>query len=318
MNTKVAFVLFLLGCVNGELVATDEGRPIDTGRGVGPIDGEGLSALNVDLLRELVCCVDENERFLDDTLLTGAVFGGDIDTIRALVYFGEDLNARKPFGDPICFHGAKSLFHKNATVTCDTMYWLLRLGANFNLADRGGRTLMEVLDDCKKRIVVDAITRFERSEVVYVEPLFSAVMRHRATERLFRVLAEASPPRAKKSALVAGADCTARNEYGDTVLHKAVGVVTTSRRSLVGVYPPVYHDFVVPPSCKILELLIRGGAPLVAVNTAGKTAEQVARENGFIEAADFLAEEMKKPAKKRWSPLRAAWIGAVAFAGSEE
>jgi hypothetical protein len=312
MNIKVAFVLFLLGCVNGELVATDEGRPIDTGRGVGPIDAEGLSALNVDLLRELVCCVDEDERFLDDTMLTGAVFGGDTDTIRALVYFGEDLNARQSFGDPICFHGAKSPFHKDAAVISDTMYWLLRLGAHFNLVDKHGRTLMEALDDCKKRIVMDAVTRFERSEAICVEPLFSAAMRRRATERLFQFLAEACPGWVKKSALVAGADCSARSEDGDTVLHKAVGVATFERRtSAPGERPVVYSKFVQPPSIRILQLLIQNGAPLFAVNRAGKTAEQVARDNGFIEAADFLAEEMKKAAKKRWSSLRAAWVGAV-------
>ncbi len=57
--------------------------------------------------------------------------------------------------------------------------------------------------------------------------------------------------------------------------------------------------FRVCPSLKMLKKLIVYGAPLFAVNTAGLTAEEVARKNDFIEAADFLAEEMKKAEMSR-------------------
>jgi ankyrin repeat protein len=105
-----------------------------------------------------------------------------------------------------------------------------------------------------------------------------------------------------KKALIAGADVAVVDLDGNTALHLA-GRPMFFYAGNSGFR--LYGRVKLSPSIEILELLIRHGAPVFAVNNEGKTAEQVARENGFIEAADFLAQA------RRWSPLRASFVGAV-------
>jgi ankyrin repeat protein len=67
--------------------------------------------------------------------------------------------------------------------------------------------------------------------------------------------------------LAAGADAHYVNERGNTCLHRAAA-----------------HKYPVPVLC----LLIRAGADLQAVNSAGKTAAQVAADSGNALAAALL------------------------------
>jgi hypothetical protein len=288
VSLKQIYILGFLSCVfavNG--VATDMGAPAGAGSGVARryvevVDEEGLSKLNQDLMRELAG--RRSEDLFCETLLHSAAACGDIDAIRALVYWGADVNAQDHSGDtPL--HKAVRNFKKEAIAR------LQLFGANIDIKNKEGKTARDCLGE--KGAVL-----FDRPYLDFLELgsnqelLFDLGMRTRAN----RMLLDAAKVNRRFSgiglALVAGADVAVVDGEGNTALHVAVCPVFTCHR----MSELLRRLF---PCLDMLALLVRHGAPLVVVNTAGKTAEQVARENGFTEAANFLAEEMKKVSKKR-------------------
>jgi ankyrin repeat protein len=232
------------------------------------VDAEGLSKLNPVLMRELA---REKARYGLGTLLHYAASEGEIDAIRALVYWGADINARDRDGDtPL--HKAVRYAKKEA------IRMLLLLGADTTIKNR----LNQVPRECegkKGRCLFDEADETYCLRVNY-KPLFGSDMRHSASQNLLHAARTYRGSYFVQCALVTGADVVVANDDGDTALH-------------IAVFPLVLSVSTLAPSIKILELLIRHGVPVFAVNKEGKTAEQVARDNGFTEAADFLAREME-------------------------
>ncbi len=85
---------------------------------------------------------------------------------------------------------------------------------------------------------------------------------------------------------------------GQTILLSEVGRDVVRESMLYGRtnQMPKFEAIIVElhPFLDALHMLVKCGAPLFELNSEGKTAEQVARENGFVEAADFLKSEMEK------------------------
>ncbi len=311
---KLRVVLFACVVVNvtSSVFASDAGVPA-AGAGSGAarryvevVDEEGLSKLNPVLMRKLA---GERVGIECKTLLHYAAFWGEVDAIRALVYWGADINARDRDGH--------TPLHKAVRYAIkEVIMMLLLLGADVAIKNRWDQTPRECNGEEGRRLFDEAHAAYQYilESVGRFENLFGEEMRKRASDKLLHAAKNYRGFSGIQLALVAGADVAVVNNHSETVLHSAVRPVLISSTKYVQFRESgaVYHKETLPPSIEILELLIRHGAPVFAVNNEGKTAEQVARENGFTEAANFLAQAM------RWSPLRAAWIGAVAFAGSEE
>jgi hypothetical protein len=283
---SIVSFFFLVFC--GGLVASDAGVPA-AGAGSGAarryvevVDEEGLSKLNQDLMRELAG--RRSEDLFCETLLHSAAAYGDIDAIRALVYWGADVNAQDHSGD-IPLHKAVRNFKKGAIAS------LQLFGANIDIKNKEGKTARECFGEMGAalfdRPYQDSLELGSNQEL-----LFDLGMRTRAN----RMLLDAAKGNRRFSgiglALVAGADVAVVDEKGNTALHVAVCPVYTCHR----MSEPLRRLF---PCLDMLALLVRHGVPVCAVNNEKKTAEEVARNNDFIAVANFLASEMKKAEMSR-------------------
>jgi ankyrin repeat protein len=304
MKLGVVLLACVLVCVSSGVFASDAGVPAAgagsgagaSGRYVEVVDEEGLSKLNPVLMRKLA---GERVGVECKTLLHYAAFWGEVDAIRALVYWGADINARDRDGDTPLHEAVRCA--KKQVITM-----LLLLGADVAIKNRWDQTPRECNGEEGRRLFDEAHAAYQYilESVGRFENLFGEEMRKRASDKLLHAAKNYRGFSGIQLALVAGADVVVANGDGDTALHLAVHLVAYHSYSMEEDVLPSglslhrstanYRIKTLPPSIKILEFLIRHGAPLDVVNNAGKTAEQVARENGFIEAADFLAREMEK------------------------
>jgi ankyrin repeat protein len=308
---KVRVVLFACVVMSASegVFAADAGVPpagAESGaarRYVEDVDAEGLSKLNPVLMRELASGV--RDKTLKRTLLHAAAFSGDVDAIRALVYWGADLHAHDYRGETPLNIAVKEGQKKAITI-------LLFLGAVWN--DKGVAETAIVNGyngtECK-RVVDEAYAECcaMRASGLQLEPLFNQRMRRDATALLANSLRTQRSLADVENILVAGADVQAVFEGGHTMLHFAS--LPLFRSPDWHVFDPsgiLENDAAIEPSIETLELLICHGAPLYTENCFGLTAEQIAREHGFTEAANFLAQA------SRWSLLRKVFVGVVVSA----
>ncbi len=318
-NVKRILVLSVLCGVVAGLMSSDAGVPsagagsggagrfvgaVDAGvvtvpRYVEVVDAEGLSRVNVDGIRRIVAKYEDNSGY---SLLHFAVEMNDVHAIRVLVYLGVDINFLDSNFGQTPLHNAVSFKSKNA------MIWLLLLGADHTIKARGGYIPREVSDDSAREFFDKTYKEYcEMSdEKIACELLFSKSMRDKADEKLLTTLLDSRSGLRVAMALICGASCEAIDDCRRTVLHRAVMPLSVVPFGVVKTQ--------LPPSQEILELLILHGVALFALETSGRTAEDVARDNGFVKAADFLAKK-SAPYDARWSECRKVWLGSAVRAG---
>jgi len=308
---KLRVVLLACVVVNvmSSVFASDAGVPAaGAGSGVARryvevVDAEGLSKLNPVLLRDLASGV--SDRILKRTLLHAAAFSGDVDAIRALVYWGADLHAHDYHGETPLSIAVKE-GHKEAITI------LLFLGAVWDDKGVAETAIVNGYNGTACKCVFDeayAECCAMRASGLQLEPLFNQRMRRDATALLANSLRTQRSRADVENILVAGADVQAVFEGGHTMLHFAS--LPLFRSPAWRVFDPsgiLQNDAAIEPSIETLELLICHGVTLHTENCFGLTAEQVAREHGFTEAGNFLAQAM------RWSPLRKVFVGVVVSA----
>jgi ankyrin repeat protein len=268
-NVKRILVLSAVCGVMYGAYASDAGAGSGSGSSyVEVVDAEGRSKFDAKLMKRLAQITEESTQ---ESLLHKAALRGDIDAIRALVYWDVDVNTQDWFfNTPL--HRAVEGKKQQAIV------WLLLLGASKHYSNQAHQTPRECAGD-EGRVLFD--TAYEeyctmRELGVSCMPLFSKEMRVAATVKMFEITQHMRGLWVLELALISGADCTAVDSDGNTPLHHAVKPVRA-------------FEAVSPPSFNMLQLLIHHGVQRAAVNFEGKTAWDIARENEFMAAAELLA-----------------------------
>jgi ankyrin repeat protein len=279
-NVKRILVLSAVCGVMYGAYASDAGAGSGSGSSyVEVVDAEGRSKFDAKLMKRLAQITEESTQ---ESLLHKAAFRGDIDAIRALVYWGVDVDTQDWFfNTPL--HRAVEGKQQQAIV------WLLLLGASKQYKNQAHQTPRECAVDDEGRVLFDTACEqycMMRELGVSCMPLFSKEMRVAATAKMFEITQHMRGLWVLELALISGADCTAVDSDGNTPLHHAVKPVRA-------------FEAVSPPSFNMLQLLIHHGVQRAAVNFEGKTAAQVARDNGFVEAAELLTTKSQMKALLR-------------------